>query len=574
VDKKQHKQSTSVTQKLLAVIIFNLALLSIVLTTLAAVSMRAGMRNQALAGLKDLAHSVNAAYNGIDAADFYLNQDGDLMKGQLNVTEDTDLIDSFTAGSISDVTIFYGDTRKATSLTDKTGNRLTGTKASDEVIETVLNNGEDYSSTSITVNDTPYYAYYIPLKSSDGSVYGMVFAGKPSTEVDTLIKSRVSQMIIIAIVLLVLAAGMAAAIVMKIAGALKATETELGRLADGDLSASLPEKYENRSDEIGSMAVAVNNLISELRNILGSIQASAEQVQLAGDEMETAASQTSANADDISHAIEDISKGAVNQAQEIEHATGQVSNMGNLIKDITQNMSEMSGSASEMKKQGEESVEIVGDLTSANDKTVDAISRIGEQIKTTDESVNKIRESVSIIASIADETNLLSLNASIEAARAGESGKGFAVVASEIQKLAEESNASAVQIEEIIAKLSDESRMSMKLMDEVHDIMTEQQKKLKDTRNKFEQVNLGIATSRNQTESVAEMSKECDENRVKVVDVISSLSAISEQNAASSEQTNASMEELNATINILATQAKTLKELSDQLNEEVSFFKF
>lgn len=574
MEKKQHKKTTSVTQKLLAVVIFNLALLAIVLTTWAGNSMKAGMQKQALEGLKDLANSVNAAYNGIDSADFSLNQEGDLIKGQINVTENTELIDSFTEGSVSDVTIFYGDTRKATSLLDSTTKqRITNTKASDEVIEAVLNNGEEYSSVSLTINDTPYYAYYIPLRDSEGAVYGMIFAGKPATEINSTISSRVTNMIVISVVLLVLAGAMAAAIVMKIVSALTAAEREIGRLADGDLSAALPEKYEKRGDEIGAMAVAINNLVVELRSILSGIKQSAEQVMLAGDEMEAAASQTSANADDISHAVEDISKGAVSQAEEIESATGQVANMGDLIEEIKQNMVDMSSSAVEMKHQGEESVGIVNELTSANDKTVEAIHRIGEQVKTTDESVNKIRESVSIIASIADETNLLSLNASIEAARAGESGRGFAVVASEIQKLAEESNSSAVQIEEIISKLSDESEQSMKLMDEIQEIMTEQQRKLKDTRNMFEQVNHGIAVSRNQTENVTGMTKECDDSRVKVVDVISSLSAISEQNAASSEETNASMEELNATINILANQAKTLKELSEQLHQEVDFFK-
>lgn len=569
-----HKMGMSITLKLTIIVVAALLVLTTVLTIEAGRSLRQGMQEEALDGLRDLAVSVDAAYKGISPDDFTLNENGDLIKGDLNVTEDTALIDSFTDGGDSDITIFFGDTRKATTLIDSAnGERIVGTKASNDVIESVINKGGNFSSTSLMVNGEKYYAYYVPIVGADGSVDGMIFAGKPSEDIDRLIQKHLVQMTGMSAVILLLAAIIAAIVVRIIVTAIHAAEEELVKLADGDLNASLPEKYEKRHDEVGAMAVAVNNLSMELREIIGSIKKSAEQVQTAGNEMETVATHTSANADDISRAVEDISKGAVSQAEDIEHATGQVSNMGHLIEQITEEMVMLSGRAVEMKHQGEESVNIVLNLSDANDRTAEAIRRIGEQIRTTDESVGKIRESVSMIASIAEETNLLSLNASIEAARAGESGRGFAVVASEIQKLAEESNSSAVHIEEVIAKLSEESETSMRLMDEVQHIMAEQQQKLKETKLKFEQVNAGIAEAKNKTEGVTGMTKNCDESRIKVVDVISNLSAISEENAASSEETNASMEELNATINILAEQAKSLKKLSDDLNEEVSFFK-
>jgi len=574
IKKHIHKKGMSITVKLTVIVVAALLALTAVLTIEAGKSLKMGMQEEALLGLRDLAVAVNVAYEGISPDDYSLSGNGDLMKGDLNVSESTELIDSFTDGGDSDITIFYGDTRKATTLIDAaSGERIVGTKASGEVIERVLNKGENFSSTSLVINGERFYAFYVPIIGDDGSVDGMVFTGKPSAEIDKSIEIYLIRMIVMSTIVLLLAAVIAAVVVRIIVKAVHAAEAELARLADGDLNAALPEKYEKRHDEIGAMAVAVNNLSMELRNIIGSIQRSAEQVQTAGNELERAASQSSSNADDISRAVEDISKGAISQAEDIEHATGQVSNMGNLFEQITQEMLMLSDRAVEMNRQGEESVGIVSNLSDASDRTVEAIMRIGEQIRTTNESVNKIRESVSMIASIADETNLLSLNASIEAARAGESGRGFAVVASEIQKLAEESNSSAVHIEEVIAKLSEESETSMKLMDEVQQIMAEQQQKLKETRFKFEQVNAGITEAKNKTEGVNEMTKDCDDSRAKVVDVISSLSAISEENAASSEETNASMEELNATINILAEHAKSLKRLSDELNSEVSFFK-
>lgn len=569
-----HKKGVGITLKLILIVIAALLALTGVLMFQAVRALKSGIQEEALDSLHELAGAVNAAYQGIDSEDFALSENGDLMKGSLNVTEDTELIDSFTDGSDAEITLFYGDTRRATTLIDSaSGERIIGTKASENVIEKVLNKGEDFSSTSIAINGENYYAYYIPIVANDGSVCGMIFTGKPSADIDKLIGKYVAQMAGESMVVLLLAAVIATIIVRIIVAAVTAAEEELARLANGDLNASLPEKYEKRGDEVGAMAVAVNNLSSELRTIIGSLKESVEQVRAAGEEIESVASHTSANADDISHAVEDISKGAVSQAEDIEHATGQVANMGELIEQITQEMVTMSSLAVEMNNQGEESINIVSSLSDANDKTVEAIRKIGKQIRTTDESVSKIRELVTMISSIADETNLLSLNASIEAARAGDSGRGFAVVASEIQKLAEESNSSAVHIEEVITNLSEESGTSIRLMDEIQGIMMEQYQKLRETKQKFEQVNAGIARAKERTEGVTGMTKNCDESRVRVVDVISNLSAISEENAASSEETNASMEELNATINILAERAKSLKKLSNDLNEEISFFK-
>ncbi|MCD7836869.1 MAG: methyl-accepting chemotaxis protein [Lachnospiraceae bacterium] len=573
INRHVHKMGMSITLKLTLMVVAALLVLETLLVIQARIALRSGMQEEALSGLRDLAVAVEAAYDGISSDDYILDESGNLYKGSLNVSEDTALIDSFKEGSDSEITIIYGGTRMATTITDEAGARIVGTAVSEEVIENVIDNGQEFSSTSLLINGEEYYAYYVPIRAEDGSVAGMVFTGKPSADIEDVIHRYFLSMLASATAILLVASVVVAIVVRIIIAAVRAAEEELVRLADGDLNATLSEKYEKRHDELGAMAVAVNNLCAELRTIMGSIKASAQEVQSAGEEIESVASHTSANADDISHAVEDISKGAVSQAEDIEHATGQVANMGGLIEQITQEMMTLSGRSAEMKRQGEDSVNIVANLSDANDRTVAAIKRIGEQIKTTDESVSKIRESVTMIASIADETNLLSLNASIEAARAGESGRGFAVVASEIQKLAEESNASAVHIEEVISKLSEESETSMRLMEEVQGIMAEQQQKLRDTRLKFEQVNSGIAESKDKTEGVTEMTKDCDESRIRVVDVISNLSAISEENAASSEETNASMEELNATINILAERAKSLKKLSDDLNEEVSFFK-
>ncbi len=151
---------------------------------------------------------------------------------------------------------------------------------------------------------------------------------------------------------------------------------------------------------------------------------------------------------------------------------------------------------------------------------------IYEQTNTTNESAMKIREATTLITSIAEETNLLSLNASIEAARAGDQGRGFAVVASQIQKLAEQSNESARQIENIIDSLIEDSQKSVATMEDVKKIMESQSESVGRTNERFTQVRNGITQSLDGVNQIADKTKRLDEARVNVVDVVQNLTAI------------------------------------------------
>ena len=289
--------------------------------------------------------------------------------------------------------------------------------------------------------------------------------------------------------------------------------------------------------------------------------------------MDSMASQSSTATDEISRAVEEISHGAVSQAEEIESASGQIAAMGAVIEDIVSNVKNLSEASESMTSAGNASLETMQKLSDSNDRTSHAINNIGEQIQLTNESIKKISVATELITSIASQTNLLSLNASIESARAGEAGRGFAVVATEIQKLAVQSNDAAVEIQQIIGNLITESQKTMNEMQDAEVLMREQQEKLGDTKEKFDEVNVGIDVSKEQTQQIRVYVDSCDSARAAVIDVITNLSAISQENAASAEETTASMEELNATINVLAGEAVKLKEIAAQLKEEMSFFR-
>ena len=151
----------------------------------------------------------------------------------------------------------------------------------------------------------------------------------------------------------------------------------------------------------------------------------------------------------IAGTIVEIADGANSQAEETQKATENIILIGTMVEETVGQVEKLSENAQAMQKAGDEAIETLKQLDSTNGKTKEAIDRIYAQTHTTNESALKIKEATTMIAEIAEETNLLSLNASIEAARAGEQGKGFAVVAAQIQKLAEQSNESARQIEEI-----------------------------------------------------------------------------------------------------------------------------
>lgn len=559
--------------ELLLICIVPIVLLVIIIISVAAGSLKNGLQQEALASLQATVTAVKTSYTNLNDGDFYLNENGDLMKGDYNITEKMTAIDEYTEGLDTEVTLFFGDTRVATSLLDTSGNRIIGTKAGEQVIDTVLNKGQVFTSYNTTINDENYYCYYIPLENPDGTIIGMVFAGEPSEDIDDYIFSRTSAVSGIAIVCAVIISLIVAIISKRIVKIVTGMEGMVNEFAKGNFACEMDAKILKRKDEFGSSAQAMVKLQEELRRIIGHIQESSGEVLRDGNELESVAMQTSTTAEEVSSAVEDISKGAQSQAEDTEVATMQITEMGNLIQAIVENVERLNETSLTMQTTGEASAETMKELSEYNDRTVAAIYKVSENVKATDDSVNEIAAAVDLITNIASQTNLLSLNASIEAARAGEAGRGFAVVASEISKLSDESNASAKKIQDIIQELASDSKNSMELMEEVKHTLQQQQEKLSATKNQFEDVIADIETSRRDTNTIHEQTKDCDTARQAVVGIIENLSAISEENAASTQQTTASMEELNATISLVANSATALKELAVSLDEDTRFFK-
>ncbi len=566
------KKRISVRVMLIAMIALPALVISVVLMFYARYSLTSGLNAEALQGLSMLAQSLKASYAAMDG-DWYLDENEQLWKGDENLTAQIDEIDAFVAGNDADVTICYGKTRRSTSLRDsKTGERILGTDISDEVWSTVQK-GDKYETTNIVINGLPYVAVYIPLEDAAGKVIGAVFAGMPLTDVNEFISAKVGAFIGISVAMLLIVCVLGTFEAIHMANAIVKAKSVVEVLASGDLGINVDTKILGRGDEIGDMARAVRDLKDELNKIVGNLQRSANTLFEAGNGLEDMAKQCSNTTDDVSRAVEEISKGAVSQAEEIQNASSEIVAMGEVIEEIVDNVSNLTEASDAMSRAGNTSTETMLNLSASNDRTASAIGNIGNQIRLTDESIKQISMATELITSIASQTNLLSLNASIESARAGEAGRGFAVVATEIQKLAVQSNDAAVEIQQIIGNLISESQKTMDEMREAEVLMREQQEKLNDTKEKFGEVSTGIDVSREGTQQIRVCADSCNSARASVIDVISNLSAISEENAASAEETTASMQELNATINLLSEEATKLKDLSVALNEEMKFFK-
>lgn len=569
---KRQQKRISIKVKLIVLAILPALLVSMVEILFSTNSLKDGLNSVSINGLKMLSQATLAGFEELEG-DYRLDSSGNLWKGEVNLSKNMEIIDLYVEGTEADVTLFYGKTRMMTSLTDEnTGERIVGTDASDEVWDKV-SKGEIYETSDIIINSKDYCACYIPLKNSDGSIVGMVFAGEPRTEIQEYINTKVTHIVAIGVIALVLVAAVGFMVARGISKCLVNTNKYLGQLSEGNLNVIVDNAVVKRKDEIGEMGNALNILIMKLRDIVEKLKVSSDTVYQSGNTLDDMASQSSGAADEISRAVEDISKGAVSQAEEIQDASMEISNIGELIERIVDNVKSLTGASETMGQAGDTSIVTMKHLTESNDRTTEAIGNIGKQIDITNISVGKISEAAALITNITTQTKLLALNASIESARAGEAGKGFAVVATEIQNLAAQSEDAANEIQHIIDDLQAEAGKTLAAMKETRGLVEEQQKKLDDTKSSFNDVSNGIQITKEDTALINDRAMSCNTAKDKIVDIISNLSAISEENAASAQETTASMEELNATINMQADTARELKKLAEELNNDMSFFK-
>mgnify|MGYP000693778202 CR=1 FL=1 len=491
-------------------------------------------------GLHAVAISARDTLTYSDEGDYKLDKNGNLCKGDFNITKTVAIVDNIKEATDMDITVFFGDTRYATSILGSGGNRIIGTRAGEAVVEHVLNNGEEYFSRDVDIYGVAYYGYYLPLyNAGDEKPVGIMFSGIPQADARAQIMRIIGLIGGIVLTMGILAAVVLAIIIKRLVKALHKSEQALGEIAAGRIgNVSLDKGMLTRKDEVGSISRSVDKLRKELTEIISTVKTQSDDLNDAAAYLHDRTKETSNTIAQVEKAVGEVAEGATNQAQETQNATDNVIRMGDMVEETAKEAEIMHTDAQTMHTLGQEAYETLHELNAINEEARKSIEVIYEQTHTTNQSAQKIKEATNLITSIAEETNLLSLNASIEAARAGEAGKGFAVVASQIGKLADESAQSAVNTRELIMNSIQEIENGNQAVDVTFQTIISLVEGINEVAKKSQEL-------AQLSETQAEQIKQAESGVNQISEVVQSNAAIAEESSATSQELSAESDSLN-----------------------------
>lgn len=352
--------------------------------------------------------------------------------------------------------------------------------------------------------------------------------------------------------------------VMKNLGEVRGVVEQLGRFELTD-NPEQTERLCKQKNEIGDIARSVRDLRTALRTTVSELKDGSDTLASYSGELTSNAESVIDIVNNIDAACTEIADGATNQAHSTEEATLKATNMGALIDSSIEAVDELKTVSEGVKTATYSAGDKLSGVKESNQKVTDVTEQIRLSISETSKSAEDIRQAADVITNIASQTNLLSLNASIEAARAGDAGRGFAVVASEISQLSEQSNQAAVEIRNIINQLIENSDRSVDDIQAAKSITEEQTEKLQEAISEFNRAKDGLDRSIEEIDKVKAATVELDESKNQVIDLIQSLAAISEENAASTEETASSVTQAKSVIDEMAEKAVNVSEVANGL---------
>lgn len=564
----------NIKKKILAITISPVLILGIVSMLFIVTMVKNSLLDEIEDALKGTAAATLAAYDQ-NTGDYIQSTNGDIWKGSYNVSKSESLVDRIKSNAGMDVTFFYGDKRIMTSAVDTNGERILGSTAGEKIVEKVLKGGEEYFSHAVSIDGTLNYGYFMPVyqNDSDNQIIGMVFVGTDKHAKDAVINKIIGSIATAVGVIMLICIAVSVKLAAGMSKNIKSSVELVGKIAEGDLNVWVDDKLLKKKDEIGDLSRVTITFRDAMQSTIKDITRNAKALLDAAQLLGTAADNTNGTMDNVRTAVSQVVDNSQMQAENSRDTSGRMQVMGENITETSKEAELLSVNASSMQLSSEKASKTLGDLRSINEDVKRIITEVQEQTNRTNDSVQKIHTATTFINSIAEDTSLLSLNASIEAARAGESGRGFAVVAEQIKNLSEQSNTSSKEIEATADMLSIDSAKAVQAMQQMQEIIASQSESMQETQKVVAEVIDEIASSMRSIAQIKESTGRLENARNEVLQAVEHLSDIAQDNLANTQNTYEQTEVVADTFKQVYNSADELKTIADELVKSIEYFK-
>jgi methyl-accepting chemotaxis protein len=495
-----------------------------------------------------------------------------LFKGDKEINDDIDIVDKIKKLANVECTIFAGDTRINTTITNN-GNRAVGTKAQSKVVDAVITKGKQYMGEADVLN-VPFETIYKPIKDVDGNNIGMFFVGIQKSVIGKEVNGIVFKISEFALVLMILATillfFMSTKLIIKPVNYIK---NYLQLLATGDLSNEVDQLYLNKTDEFGDMCKSAKSMQDSIKAMITNIKTNSIHISDESENLASVAVEMAASSESVVTSIEEVASGTTAQSQNLMSNTELVEKFGYKLDEMVKTIGNVNSTTKDVDVLAKESNGKMQTLIESITGVSSSFESFMKNISEFKININQINEIAELINSISDQTNLLALNASIEAARAGEAGKGFAVVAEEIRKLADQSKVSVTSINTLIQVISVNTGVMNTTSDTVGNELNNQVKFIYETIESFNGIVREVGTIIPKVEAVTNSIESMDKEKNIILKNLEKASSIAKEFTVFTEEIVASSQEMNASTEEVSATSYKLSNMTKQILNQIEEFK-